>query len=213
MTTLLTVLGHPEPTRRARRDLAYDALVAFVDDPDSEALERLREMEALAGCEVEVVPVDPSDPVGTLRTMVEAVGERPGDLAFQVNARDNRLTHPAILCCFQTGTTAWFCTLEGSRRLPVVEGVEVVSRFRPAERRTLARLPDEARREALVEAADDPRSTVLDALLDLEGKGLVEVEGDRIRVTDAGRYYREGVRAASGPPEPLAGADPEARPR
>lgn len=199
MTVLLTVLGDPEPTRRARRDLAYDRLVAFVDDPDSPALADLREMEDLAGGTVEAVEVDPRQPLEALATMEDTLEALPaGDVAFQVNALDNRLTHPAILCCFRQGVTAWFCTEKGSRRLPVLEGVEVVSMFSAAERRTLLTLPDETGREAAVEAADDPRERVLEALLGLEAKGLVEADGERLRLTEAGRYYRGGLRGEGG---------------
>lgn len=194
MTVLLTVLGDPEPTRRARRDLAYGSIVAFVDDPAAPALEDLREMEALAGGRVEAVEVDPRQPLEALATMEDTLaGLEAEDVVFQVNALDNRLTHPAILCCFRQGVTAWFCTEKGSHRLPVLEGVEVVSMFSPAERRTLLSLPDETGREAAVEAADDPRERVLEALLGLEAKGLVEADGQRLRVTDAGRYYRGGL--------------------
>jgi hypothetical protein len=193
VTVLFTVLGHPDPTRRARRDLAYEALVAFAGDPGDPAVEDLREMERLAGSEVEVVPVDAGAPLETLGAMEDEVDQAGDEVVFQVNARDNRLTHPAVLCCFRQGVTAWFCTDEGSIRLPVVRGVDVVSMFRAPERRVLAALPDEGNREDVLEGLEAPRDTALGALRDLQGKGLVEAQGTRIRLTDAGRYYRRGL--------------------
>lgn len=196
---LLTVLGDDgEATKRARREIGYDKLVVFTDDPDARGVEDIRRLESFTGDEVQVVPVDPADLRRTLEAMDGVLRDHEADdVRFQVNAGDNRLTHPAILACFLHGVDAWFCTEARTQRLPVLQRSRLEERFSADERAVLRVLDGLAPVSAVVERAGLPREQVLGALLSLRKKGLVSVNGGQtVALNDGGVYYRDHLVAS-----------------
>lgn len=176
----------------ARRAVAHQRLVLLSHKPDSEDLQTLREMEALAGVAVEVRPVDPADLHGCL---MEARGvlkrEAQHEVHVHVAGGSNLVASALLLAAFQHGVDAFYCHPRGVSRLPVILDAELAERFNEADRAIMLALPEHGPRELADLARNGLHpSAVKTVLLRLRNLGVVKANHERAELTSAGCYYR-----------------------
>lgn len=177
-----------EAVDAARRTVPYDRLVLLAaGDVD---VAELREMEGLAGVEVDVRPVDVHDMAGALASACAILDAHArDDVRVHVAGGPNAVANALLLAAFQKGVDAFYCHARGTTSLPVAAQVRLEDRFTATERAVLCALPAEG--EVQVAALDVlPATTVKDVLLRLRKQGLVRATHLAASLTPTGAYYR-----------------------
>ncbi len=179
-------------TRQAIVAIPYDHVHVFATDPAADGIEELGQLVEMAGGTFSVEAVPGDDLLGAFETIRDRLTEAAGEEAVcQVNAgKDaNLLSAAGLLACLHTGVAAHFLDESGHTEVPVLTQAPLARLLGDGEREALVAFPEAGLH--IQEVSDnDP-----EALNGLRKRGLIELDGDRLRLTATGRSYRAHVQA------------------
>lgn len=177
-------------TRQAIVAIPYDHVHVFATDPEAEGIEALARLVEMAGGSFSVEAVPGDDLLGAFEVIRDRLAlAEDGVAACQVNAgKDgNLLSAAGLLACLHTGVEAHFLDESGHTQVPVLTEAPLARLLGEEEKAALAGFPDAGIHIRKV-SEHDP-----EALNGLRDRGLIELEGDRLRLTSTGRSYRAHV--------------------
>jgi len=200
MKILITTFGRDEAKLNvARRDIGYEKLVIITDNPQLEAIGKIKEMEAITGTEVEVVQVNAYDFLSCFNRIGEIIEKyKAHDIRFNTSGGPKILSASALLMCFNKGVQAYHSE-QKTYKLPVIKGAKFEEKLSKDERKILTCMGNgKEMKTEKIRKKTGLAPTKFDAMMQgMENKGIVEMKvicgKMRVRLMPLGEYLKRSV--------------------
>lgn len=201
MKVLITTFGRDKAKLNvARRDIGYEKLVIITDNPELEAIKKIKEMEAITGTEVEVIKVESYNFMECFNKIGEVIDKyKAHDIRFNTSGGPKILSAAALLICFNKGVQAYHAE-EKTYKLPVIRGAKFEEKLSKDERkilRTLGNGKKEVVAENIWKKTGISRGKFDAMLMKMRDKGIVMLRSSsgktNVLLTAIGEYLKKNI--------------------
>jgi hypothetical protein len=195
MKILITTFGRDEAKLNvARRDIGYEKLVIITDNPELDAIKRIKKMESITGTEVEILRVDSYNFLECFYKIGEIIEKyKNHDIRFNTSGGPKTLSGAALLMCFNKGIPAYHSE-EKTYKLPVIIGASFEEKINRDERKIMKNIKKGCDAEKIKKKTGFSGRKFDILLMEMNRKGIAKMDFNgktRIALTPIGEYFRK----------------------